>query len=96
MSLGRDHVKSPKLCHAIGKADIRSPASHIGCHCDASCLACLGDDFGLSPVLPRVQHLVREPLIREEMAQMFGRRNRACPDQSRTTVPADRSAPTVT
>ena len=72
VALGAEHVEAAELAHRVVDLDVDAAARHVRRDRDGADLAGVLDDLGLARVLLRVQHVVRDALPLQELAQVLG------------------------
>src|SRR5205814_2245330 len=85
MSLGGNHEQTTGLADAGGKPDVGSASGHVRGHGYAAGLARLGHDFGLGPVLTRIEHAVLDARLVEQAGNMLAVRHRTGADKDGAT-----------
>ena len=79
--LCREHVEPAGLAHALAELDVDAAAGHVRRDGDRAELTRVLDDVRLARVLLRVEDGVRDPLARQQLAEVLGRLDRDRADQ---------------
>ena len=69
---GAEDVEAAEVGDALAELDVDAAAGHVGRDRDRARLAGVLDDLGLARVLLRVQHVVRDALPLQQLAQVLG------------------------
>ena len=70
--LGAEHVEAAEVDDAFAELDVDAAAGHVRRDRDGAALPGVLDDLGLAGVLLGVQHVVRDALPLQELAQVLG------------------------
>ena len=86
MPLRTEHVEAAELAYLVVDLDVDAAAGHVRRDRDRANLAGVLDDLGLPRMFLRVQHLVRDALPLQQLAQILGGLDRDRADQNRLAL----------
>ena len=79
-------MQTTRIRNAFFQTNISAPAGHIRGDCHTSGPPGFGNDGGFFAILPRIEHAMRQSLLREQPAKMIGRRHSARSHQHRSAA----------
>ncbi len=83
VALGAEHVEPAEPADLVVDLDVDAAAGHVRRDRDRADLTCVLDDLGLARVLLRVQHLVRDALALQQLAEELRGLDGDRPDEHR-------------
>lgn len=91
VALGGDDMEPPHLCNACAQFDVGPPAGHVSRDRDAPGFARAGDDLRFFFMAYRIENLVRDAILRQQLAEVFAVADAARADENRSARLVDES-----